>query len=43
MEAARRLKVNHKTILSKIEKYGIGRGGTDSSFLAPGLMLLGTA
>jgi hypothetical protein len=24
MEAARRLKVNYKTILTKIERYGIG-------------------
>jgi DNA-binding NtrC family response regulator len=31
MEAARRLKVNYKTVLSKIEKYGIGRGGRDST------------
>ena len=31
MEAARRLKVNYKTVLSKIEKYGIGRGGRDGA------------
>jgi two-component system, NtrC family, response regulator AtoC len=31
MEAARRLKVNYKTILSKIEKYGIGRNGRDNT------------
>jgi two-component system, NtrC family, response regulator AtoC len=43
MEAARRLKVNYKTILTKIEKYGIGSGGSDSSLFALGLMLLGTA
>jgi transcriptional regulator with GAF, ATPase, and Fis domain len=29
MEAARRLKVNYKTVLSKIDKYGIARSGRD--------------
>jgi two-component system, NtrC family, response regulator AtoC len=43
MEAARRLKVNYKTILSKIEKYGIGRGRIAGSLVALGLVLIGAA
>jgi transcriptional regulator with GAF, ATPase, and Fis domain len=35
MEAARRLRVNYKTILSKIEKYGIGKGRRDHNAAQP--------